>query len=107
MKYCINYNKESRIIDKVDEINIFLSKIESLEALSQFCEEHIKQRINVCIEELDETLGNKQVESLLEFQKEHQNYNLYIRFPNKNEELGILLNKYENAKFYFDIKVND
>lgn len=58
MKFCVNFSKESKILDKVDEINIQYNRIESSEALSQFCEEHKNQRINLCIDNLEEGLYN-------------------------------------------------
>lgn len=105
MKYCIDFNKDTQILDKVDEINIFLDRIESLEALSQFSEEHKNQRINVCITDLEKALIDNQIKALLDYQE--NNSNIYLRFPGKSEELDMLLAEYPNSKFYFDIKVND
>jgi len=107
MKYCIDYNKESQILDRVDEINIQYNKIQDEEALSQFCEQHQKQRINICIDDLEEGINEKYISNILKYQDEHKNYNIYIRLGGKNEELGILLSQYPNAKFYFNTRVND
>ena len=105
MKYCIDFNKDTQILDKVEEINIFLDRIESLDALSQFNEEHKNQRINVCITDLEKALTDNQIKTLLDYQE--KNPNIYLRLPGKNEELDMLLAEYPNSKFYFDIKVND
>lgn len=105
MKYCIDFNKDTQILDKVEEINIFLDRIESLDALSQFNEEHKNQRINVCITDLEKALADNQIKTLLDYQE--KNPNIYLRLPGKNEELDMLLAEYPNSKFYFDIKVND
>ena len=105
MKYCIDFNKDTQILDKVEEINIFLDRIESLDALSQFNEEHKNQRINVCITDLEKALVDNQIKTLLDYQE--KNPNIYLRLPGKNEELDMLLAEYPNSKFYFDIKIND
>lgn len=109
MKYCIDYNKESSILDKIDEINIEYKRIESDEALQAFCEEHKNQRINVCINDYEEGINEGYFKNSLDFQKNHPNINnLYLRFPGKGQELDMMLsNDYPDAKFYFDIKVND
>ena len=107
MKYCIDFNKEAHILDKVDEINVFYDRVQDLEALEQFCQEHINQRINVCITDLDKAINENQIKDLLDFQKDHKDYNIYLRLPSKSEELGFMLNQYEGCKFYFDTKVND
>ena len=107
MKYCIDFNKDSKILDKVDEINIQYDRIQDENALSQYCEEHKKQRINVCIDDLESGLKEGKIAAMLEYQDKHQDYNVYIRLDGKNEELGILLSKYPNAKFYFSTKIND
>lgn len=107
MKYCIDFSKDTHILDKVDEINVFYDRIQDLEALDQFCQEHIKQRINVCFTDLDKGLYDNQIKDMLDFQEQHKDYNIYLRFPGKNEELGFLLNKYIDSKFYFDTKIND
>lgn len=107
MKYCIDFNKESKILDKVDEINIDYTRIENLDALKIFCEEHIKQRINVCLNDFEEAKNNNSIKDLLDFQKENKNFNLYIRLSGKDEELGIMLAAYPDSKFYFDWKIND
>lgn len=107
MKYCIDYSKDTQILDKVDEINVFRDKIQDLEALEQFCEKHKEQRINVCIKDLEEAINQNWVKDLLDFQKQHKDYNIYLRFPGKNEELGVMLHEYLDSKFYFDTKVND
>ena len=107
MKYCIDWNKEGTLLDKADEINIFYNRVESLDALLTFCNEHKNQRINVCMENLEKSLQENKIKDILDFQKEHSDLILYIRFPMRNEELDIMLNEYQDSKFYFDTKVND
>ena len=106
MKFCVNFSKESKILDKVDEINIQYNRIESAEALSQFCEEHKNQRINLCIDNLEEGLYNNWIKDALDYQEQHQDYKIYIRLEGKNEELSVMLMKYPKAKFYFNYYVN-
>ena len=94
MKYCIDFNKNTQILDKVDEINVFYDKIENLDALLDFCNEHNKQRINVCITDLEKIINEDKLKSLLSFQEQHNELNLYLRFPGKCEELDMLLADY-------------
>ena len=110
MKYCIDYYKESSILDKVDEINIEYKRIESNEALETFCGDHRNQRVNVCINDLEEGINEGYIKNILDFQKEKQDItNLYIRLPHiKTQELGAMLfNDYPDAKFYFNTHVNN
>lgn len=105
MKYCINYNKKSHILDTIDEINVFLDRVEDNTALSTFCDEHINQRINICIKDVEKALSENKVKDLLDLQKEHSN--LYIRFEYIVKELKEMLFYYPNSKYYFNIKIND
>ena len=107
MKYCIDYIRDSKILDEVDEININYDRIQDLNALLDFCNQHPKQRINVCFYDLDKALRENQLKDLLDFQKEHTELNMYIRLPGTNEETGVMLNAYPDCKFYFGIYVND
>ena len=72
-----------------------------------FCNEHKNQRINVCMENLEKSLQENKIKDILDFQKEHSDLILYIRFPMRNEELDIMLNEYQDSKFFFDTKIND
>lgn len=105
MKYCTNYNKKSHILDTIDEINVFLDRVEDNTTLSTFCDEHINQRVNICIEDVEKALSENKVKDLLDLQKEHSN--LYIRFEYIVKELKEMLSYYPNSKYYFNIKIND
>jgi len=108
MKYCINFNRGSKILDKVDEINIQYGRIENEDALVQFCEKHKDQRINLCMDDIEEAINNNWIKTALDIQKKYQKeYKLYIRLGGKNEEIGVILNEYPEANFYFNIRVND
>ena len=103
MKFCINFNKKSKILNKVDEINVKYDRIQDDEALASFCKEHSNQRLNICFDNMDVPY----LKSMLKFQKENPDYHIYIKLPYKDEELGVLLKDYPDAKIYFDTKVND
>jgi len=105
MKYCIEYNKnkDSKYLDKVDEININFDKVESIDALIKFCQKHEKQRINICLS--FENYSIDKLKSLLPLKQD----NLYIRIPHyqNQEELDFLLTEYPDARIYFETKINN
>ena len=107
MRFCINYNPHSHILNKVDEINIDYKRVQDIVALNQFCQEHINQRINICVAEVEEAIAANAVKDLLDFQKKNKDYNIYLRFAFVNNDLKELLQAYENCKYYFSIGVND
>ena len=95
MKYCMNYDKNSAYLNKVDEINILFNPNEPIEELINFCQVHKEQRIN-CLLSSDEI---NIIEKLLI--EQNNNSNLYLVFPDRNEELDVLLGKFPNPHFYF------
>ena len=101
MKYCMNYDKNSAYLNKVDEINILFNPNEPIEELINFCQEHKEQRIN-CLLSSDEI---NIIEKLLI--EQNNNSNLYLVFSDRNEELDVLLGKFPNPHFYFSTWVND
>lgn len=107
MKYCIDFYPNSHSLDEVDEINVNYDKTEDLIALLDFCNEHKTQRINVFFNDLEKSLNDNRVKDVLDFQKEHIELQIYIRFPDRNQELDEMLKVYNKSKFYFNIYAND
>ena len=105
MKYCMDFDKDNKYINKADEINVDYDKNNNIDDLLFFCEEHKKQRINLCIN--SEETNIELIKKCFEFQKACNQYDIYIRLPERKEELDILLTEYPDSKFYFCELVND
>ena len=87
MKYCIDfYGTEIDLLNQIDEINIDLSKIRSIEnELEDFCELHKHQRINLCINDYEEAINKKYFTYIFDFQKKYPEYNVIIRLPGPSD----------------------
>lgn len=85
MKYCLNYKRGSKYLDKAEEININFH--EKLSHLLQFLKEHSEQRINLCIYDHNLSLFGTQLKELKEIiDKEDYPNNLWIKLPKVSEE---------------------
>ena len=109
MKYCINfYGKQINLLDEVDEINIDLSKIKDLNDLNDFCKIHKNQKINLCINDLEDAINREYFSFTFNFQKKYPEYNTSIRLSNWDD--GIckkIKNEYPNAKIFFNTHIVD
>lgn len=108
MKYCADfYGKEVEFLNEVDEINLNLSKIKDLADLDQFCKNHINQRINLCINDLEDAINKKYFIYAFDFQKHYPQYNVIIRLPHYDNWSDKIKNDYPNAKFYFNVPISN
>lgn len=108
MKYCIDfYGKQIDLLNKIDEINIDVLQIKTLGDLEEFCKLHKNQRINLCINDYEEAINNSRLTYIIDFQKAHQEYNIYIRLPGKSDWSDKIKEDNPNIKFYFNTRIID
>lgn len=107
MKYCIDFygDKTVELLNIADEINIDLSKIRDLTDLSEFCELHKNQGINLYLVDYEEKLFN----FAFDFQKEQKDkYNIKIKLPYYDEDkYQEIIKKYPESKFFYATGVFD
>ena len=110
MNYCINYyGKEIELFNTIDEINIDSTHTKNLKRdLEEFCTVHKNQRINLIIDDYQQALDKEWIPFIFDFQQEHKEFKIYIRFPYMDEEYyPALKEKYKEMKFYLNIYVKD
>lgn len=108
MKYCIDfYGQQLDLLNQVEEININLLNIKNLNDLEEFCELHKNQRINLCIDDYEEAINKSILTYAIDFQKQHQIYNIYIRLPGYSDWSDEIKKDNINCKFYFNTKIVD
>jgi hypothetical protein len=103
MKYCLNYNKHSKYLDKVDELTIVYNKKDT--TLLKFLEEYKTKRINIYF---GENIEPDSLSIMLEIFKKYPEYktNIYIKLGFIDKHIINIL-KDNNIKFFFDMKVNN
>ena len=104
MKYCIDYNKKSKIIDKVDEINIIYNLKDT--TLLEFLLTNQTKRVNICFEELDIENQLMAVEKINDIKKSNENLQLFLRLQNINDNIIKKIKEY-NLPFYINLRVNN
>ena len=104
MKYCIDYNKKSKIIDKVDEINIIYNLKDT--TLLEFLLTNQTKRVNICFEELDMENQLMAVEKINDIKKSNENLQLFLRLQNINDNVIKKIKEY-NLPFYINLRVNN
>ncbi len=104
MKYCINYNKQSKYIDNCDEINIKYSLQDTV--LLEFLMLNKEKRVNIYFE--NETLENvfAIIDKIYEIKKSDEKLQLFIRLPFVENEIIEKIKNY-NIPFYIDSRVNN
>lgn len=108
MKYCLDfYGKQVDLLNKIEEINIDLSRIKDLNDLEEFCELYKNQRINLCINDYEDAINNSYFAYAIDFQKIHKSYNTYIRLPGQGDWSDKMKEDNPNIKFYFNTKITD
>lgn len=105
MDYCINYAKDSTVLDLANEI--IIDKRNDLDVIMKYIEEHPYQRVIIDVEEDLELF-----ESLLKIITDDNNkYSFSIRLKRYTKEIGEILNQYDEniskIKFFFEIFVRD
>lgn len=85
MKFCLNYKRGSKYLEKAEEININFH--DKLSHLLDFLIEHSEQRINLCIYEYNLSLFGTKLKELKDIiEKENYPSNLWIKLPKISEE---------------------
>ena len=80
MKFCLNYKRGSKYLEKAEEININFH--DKLSHLLDFLIEHSEQRINLCIYEYNLSLFGTKLKELKDIvEKENYPSNLWIKLP--------------------------
>ena len=105
MEYCVNYAKDSTVLDLANEV--IIDKRNDLDIIIKYIEEHPYQRVIIDVEE-DLDL----FENLLKIVTDDSNNHLFsIRLKRYTREVEEILNKYEEniskIKFFFEIFVRD
>lgn len=90
MKYCINFQNETRILDKVDEINIKYNRQNT--HILEFLMEHPEQSINICLENAECVklfTDNNEVRNLcyIKAQKPHLHFKVRLYSLKENKKL--------------------
>lgn len=108
MKYCLDFQgKQLSAFDDCREINIDVLKT-NLDNLSEYYDNHVGQRVNLCVNDYNEAIDKNKIYPILEFQDKHPEYNIKIRLPQWDEEYyKEIRNVYPAAKIYFNIYIRD
>lgn len=108
MKYCIDFQgKDLDYFEEVNEINIDVLKTK-LDDLKEYCELHKDQRINLCINNLDDAINEKKVFICFDFQKDNPEYNVKIRLSKWDTTYVAEFKKmYPECKIYFNVYINN
>lgn len=106
MKYCVDYSSKNSVLEKVDEINIDIVNKEITNVVD-FAKKYKNQRINLCINDYEEGINEGFLKAALDVQKENPDLNLVIRIAGYSQDLAFILADYPDAKFYFNIWVDD
>ena len=104
MKYCIEYYRNSSILDEVDEINIKYNSKET--TLITFLETFKEKRINICIseQEFQDFILQSQMSIMLAIKEKYPDLNFTIRFPYYEKNIDDLISdcKDNNIPFFFE-----
>ena len=103
MKYCIDYFKQSSILNEVDEIIIKYNYKDT--SLPTFLEKYKEKRIIISIEDVEDFINRKEVIKINSLYQSGYD-NIVIRFDKYNEDLKETL-KNLIAPFFFNIYCGD
>ena len=109
MKYCIEYHRDSSILDEIDEINIKYNSKET--TLITFLETFKEKRVNICIpeQEFQDFILQSQMSIILAIKEKYPDLNFTIRFPYYKKSIDDLISacKDNNIPFFFEAYVRD
>lgn len=105
MKYCMDYNRESKILDTIDEINVYCDHTELI-VLIDFIRNHSNQRINIRLKDKQKIIDYKLIQKISQFYNEDKKYNIAIILPEYSKTYLDIL-KENPVPFFFDILVRD
>lgn len=108
MRYCMNFQNETRILNKVDEINIKYNRNNT--HILEFLEAHQGQIINICLENAEAVelfINNNEVHNLSYIKSQYPILQFKVRLftYNKNQELFNKL-KENNIPVFINTYIN-
>ena len=103
MKYCIYYNKNSKILQEVDEITIKYNRKDT--TLLDFLKLYENKRVNIYIADLQEFIENKEIEKLKAIYNSGIT-NFAIKLPIYDKD-AITMIKETTIPFFIDKRVNN
>lgn len=105
MKYCVDYNRNSKILNEVDEINVFCDHTDMI-ALINFIQDHPNQRINIKLKDKQKIFDFKLIQKIAKFHNEYPEYNIAILLPEYSKQYLEILEE-NPVPFFFDVLVRD
>jgi hypothetical protein len=110
MKFAIDYQKEFKYLNDVDEINIKYRREDT--TLLDFCLLHQEQRINIIIENEQDFIEHKCLSFFDAVRKFHPEINFALRFSDyRNSDVKAIVKELQEDevkhKFYFNTYIRD
>lgn len=107
MKYCLDYSRRSRVLNIIDEINVFIDGTDMI-TIIDFIQKHTAQRINLKLKDKEQIFEYKLIEKFAQLSKEYKEFNLAIVLPKYEEEYITTLKRCgSEVRFFFDQVVRD
>lgn len=91
MKYCVNFTKNFKYMDEVDEFTITFEDI--YESLLYFISKYKDKRINILISNEESFIENNSIETLIKIKEEYPELKLYLQLDNVESKVLPLINK--------------
>lgn len=110
MKYCVEYKKDFRYLDKVDELTVHFRRQDT--SLVDFLLLHQEQRINICIDDEDDFIEKDCIKLFDAVAKEHPEINFSLKLRDYKsgrvkEIVDIIKASAVKHKFFFATFVKD
>lgn len=110
MKYCIDFKKNFKYINEVDEITIEYNRKDT--SLLEFLLLYKDKRVNIYITDAKDFLENNDLDRFIAISKDYPNLNYYLKLRNPayNEDAFHLYEKIReetNILYFFDTLVSD
>lgn len=110
MKFCIDYKRDFKYLNDVDEITIRFRRKDT--SLVDFLLEHQKQRINIYIEDEEDFIENNCIELFNAIAEEHPEINFVLKLRDCHDSnvkyiLDIIKNNKIKHNFFFNSFVRD
>lgn len=113
MNYCVDFCKDFKYINDVDEITITFNRKDT--TLVDFLLEHQTQRINIWIKDAEDFLENKDLEKFKAIQEKYPDLIFYFKLPDPDrsnqrdsiKKLHKLIEEETSFPYFFDTFVNN
>lgn len=110
MKYCVDYKKDFRYLDQVDELTVHFRRKDT--SLVDFLLLHQKQRVNICIDDEEDFIDNDSIKLFDAIRIEHPEIDFSLKLKDyKNEKVKEIVNIIKASavkhKFFFATFVKD